>query len=103
MNFQVLDLPYRLKKPTKIHANEKLPSSIPKALQNQNWKNAMLSDYNVLLHNGTWELVPYQSHCKIVDSKWAFKIKYNSDGIVSRFKAILMAKRFHQTPRIDYF
>lgn len=39
---------------------------------------------------------------KIVGIKWVFRIKYNSDGSISRYKTRLVAKRFHQTHGIDY-
>ena len=38
----------------------------------------------------------------IVDNKWVFKVKYNSDGTVQQYKARLVAKGFHQQPRFDY-
>lgn len=63
----------------------------------------MLNEYNALLQNGTWELVPYHSHYKIMGLKSVFKVKYNLDGIVSRFKARLVAKGFYQTLGIYYF
>lgn len=34
--------------------------------------------------------------------KWVFKIKRDSDGSVSRYKARLVAEGFHQTTNIDY-
>ena len=34
--------------------------------------------------------------------KWAFKIKRNADGSISRFKACLVAKDFHQIAGFDF-
>ena len=40
---------------------------------------------------------------KFIMSKWVFKLKLNLDGSVQCDKARLVAKRFHQTPRVDFF
>jgi Reverse transcriptase (RNA-dependent DNA polymerase) len=39
---------------------------------------------------------------KPIGCKWVFKIKYNSDGIVERYKARLVVKNYTQTYGIDY-
>lgn len=58
-------------------------------------------EYNALLKNGTWTLVPHTSQ-NVVDCRWIFKIKHNPDGSVERYKARLVAKGFTQRPGIDY-
>ena len=35
--------------------------------------------------------------------KWIYRIKYNVDGFVDKFKARLVAQGFTQTTGIDYF
>jgi len=62
----------------------------------------MSDEFNALLHNGTWDLVPPSSSTNLVGCKWVFRIKRNSDGAVDRYKARLVAKGFHQQPSIDY-
>lgn len=48
------------------------PSPIPKtpkdALSNRNWKNAMIDEYNALIENKTWELVPRTPNMYIIRS-----------------------------------
>lgn len=34
--------------------------------------------------------------------KWVFRVKENPGGIVNKYKAVLVAKGFHQQPSIDY-
>lgn len=60
------------------------------------WKKAMQRDFQTLMSNKTWTLVPYQDQQNIVGSKWFFKIKYKSNGSIERRKARLVAKRFQK-------
>jgi hypothetical protein len=40
----------------------------------------------------TWELVPLPEGKKIIGCKWVYKVKHNSDGSISKYKARLIAK-----------
>ena len=62
----------------------------------------MLEEYNALIHQGTWSLVPLPPHKNLVGCKWVFKIKKNFDGSMARHKARLVAKGFHQQEGLDY-
>ena len=62
----------------------------------------MKSEFDALLCNNTWELVPKPTEKNIVACKWLFRIKRNSDGSIDRYKARLVAKGFTQRPGIDY-
>ena len=78
------------------------PSCASQALHYPKWRAAMSDEFNALLRNGTWDLVPPSSSTNLVGCKWVFRIKRNSDGTVDRYKARLVAKGFHQRPGIDY-
>ncbi|KAH9783416.1 retrovirus-related pol polyprotein from transposon RE1 [Citrus sinensis] len=82
---------------------EQEPTTVSQALSDSKWKTAMQAEYNALMENQTWTLVPASQATKIVGCKWVFRIKYNADGSVFKYKARLVAKGFHQTPGIDYF
>ena len=59
------------------------PSNITEALSSEHsveWKEAMDAEYNSLMQNETWELVPPPVGKNIVGSRWVFKIKHNVDG-----------------------
>ena len=82
------------------------PTSIEEALSNAHatrWKAAADAEFKSLTDNGTLELVEPPSGKNIVGSKWVFKVKYKSDGIVDRFKVRLVAKGYSQKSGIDYF
>ncbi|KAH9723162.1 reverse transcriptase Ty1/copia-type domain-containing protein [Citrus sinensis] len=63
----------------------------------------MQAEFDALVKNETWVLVPASQATKVVGCKWVFRIKYNADGSISEYKARLGSNGFHQTPGIDYF
>ena len=72
------------------------------ALRDPNWRNAMSEEFNAVLRNGTYELVPPEPHQNVVGTRWIFTIKYNPDGSIDRYKARFVAKGFHQQHGFDY-
>ncbi|GJY89910.1 ribonuclease H-like domain-containing protein [Tanacetum coccineum] len=64
--------------------------------------DAMNQEMNALLRNGTWEIIDLPKSRKAIDSKWIYKIKFQSSGEIDRFKAILVAQGFGQKEGIDY-
>ncbi|GMP88706.1 hypothetical protein CsSME_00040591 [Camellia sinensis var. sinensis] len=72
------------------------------ALDDPNWKLAVMEEMNALRRSGTWEIVDLPKDKKTVGCKWVFTIKCNADGSVERYKARLVAKGFTQTYGIDY-
>lgn len=62
----------------------------------------MQDEFDALQRNNTWNLVPPTSSMNIVGSKWVFRVKYNLDGLVQKYKARLVAQGFCQTPGIDF-
>ena len=59
-------------------------------------------EFDALLKNQTWSLVPPSPNQNIVGCKWVFHIKRNVDGSIECYKARLVAKGFHQQPGVDY-
>ncbi|XP_071740896.1 uncharacterized protein [Rutidosis leptorrhynchoides] len=78
-----------------------IPTSYPLAFKDPNWQHAMTEEYNALIKNGTWTLVPRPSDTNIVLSMWLFKHKFNADGTLSRYKARLVANGRSQQVGID--
>jgi hypothetical protein len=78
------------------------PSNVRQAMQHSHWRQAISEEFNALIKNGTWTLVPPPKHQNIVDCKWLFRIKRNPDGTIARYKARLVAKGFTQCPGIDF-
>jgi hypothetical protein len=70
--------------------------------QADQWQDAMNREYNSLIENNTWTLVPLPRDRTVVQNKWVYKVKYKTDGAVDKFKARLVAKGFTQKAGIDY-
>jgi hypothetical protein len=71
------------------------PENLTDALKNTNWKKAMDIEYDALMNNETWHLVPPRQGRNVIDCKWVYKIKRKQD-------ARLVAKGFKQRYGIDY-
>jgi hypothetical protein len=81
------------------------PQNIEEALTCENskeWECAMREEYDSLMTNNTWTLVPLLAGRKPVSCKWVFKIKQGANGEVERYKAKLVARGFTQTYGVDY-
>ena len=62
----------------------------------------MRDEFNSLLKNETWELVPRPKNTNIVGCRWVYKAKRDSVGSLDKFKSRLVAKGFTQTEGVDY-
>jgi histone deacetylase 1/2 len=54
----------------------------------------MQEEYDSLMTNNTWTLVPLPASRKPVSCKWVFKIKQGANGEVEHYKARLVARGF---------
>nr|GFB25250.1 ribonuclease H-like domain-containing protein [Tanacetum cinerariifolium] len=61
----------------------------------------MLDNYNALIKNGTWILVPKPACVNMVRSIWLFKHKFHANGTLNRYKARLIANGSSQQQGID--
>ena len=98
-------------RPDECHVAESLtaeneePRCVEEALRGKHsdkWKQALEAEYNSLLDNETWELVPPPENSNIVGSKWVLKLKRDADGNIHRHKARLVAQGYSQTQGMDY-
>lgn len=85
-----------------VSADLQEPTSFTKAQKDPRWRMAMADEYQALISNRTWDLVPPPASHHVVGSKWVYKIKQKADGSIDRYKARLVARGFTQQAGIDY-
>ncbi len=88
-----------------VNAVREEPTTFNEAINGDNspqWKDAVKSEYESLMKNGTWQLVDLPPGRNLVGSKWIFKIKRNADDTINRYKARLVAQGFSQKEGSDY-
>lgn len=78
------------------------PSSVEEAAKQQVWKDAMDEEYQSILKNNVWDIVPRPKGKSVVSSKWLYKIKHATDGSIEKYKARFVARGFSQEEGIDY-
>ena len=61
------------------------------------WADAMTEEYQSIIKNDVWEIVPRTKSKDVVSSKWLFKIKHVADGSIEKYKTIswFFSKRRH--------
>ena len=66
------------------------------------WKDAMIEEYQSIMKNDVWDVVPRLEGKSIMTSKWIYKIKHAADGSIEKYKVIFVAHGFSQKEGIDY-
>ncbi|GJV98675.1 nucleotide-binding alpha-beta plait domain-containing protein [Tanacetum coccineum] len=78
------------------------PTSFTVANNSSRWRHAMKEEYDALMKNEMWSLVPRASNTNVVDGKWVYRLKRDKNGAITRYKARFVAKGFRQQPGIDF-
>jgi hypothetical protein len=89
-----------------VYLVEDTPTSISEAYASQDvdyWKEAVRSEIDTILANGTWEITDRPYGCKPVGCKWVFKKKLRPNGTIEKYKACLISKGYTQKEGEDFF
>ena len=70
------------------------PSTFEEASSRQVWKDSMMEEYNSIMKNDVWEVVPRPKGKSVVTSRWLYKLKDVANGIIENYKACFMALGF---------
>jgi hypothetical protein len=81
---------------------ESEPSNFEEATSRQVWRDAMMEEYNSIMKNDVWEVVPRPEGKSVVTSKWLYKLKHVADGNIEKYKACFVARGFSQVEGVDY-
>jgi hypothetical protein len=79
------------------HIIDTKPSCHGEATRKQVWQDAMAEEYQSILKNNVWDIVPRPEGKSIVTSNWIYKIKHATDGSVKKYKATFVASRIRNT------
>ena len=78
------------------------PYSFQEAVQQPTWVDAMVEEYDSIVKNSAWQIVPRPVEKSVVGSRWIYKVNQVVDGSVEKYKAKFMARGFSQIEGIDY-
>jgi sugar/nucleoside kinase (ribokinase family) len=78
------------------------PLRVEEALEDVDWVMAMQEELNNFTRNEVLSLVerPKQN---VIGTKWVFRNKQDENGVVTKNKAILVAKGYTQVEGLDFF
>lgn len=71
-------------------------------IHGRRWRDAKYNKLDNLATHHTWEYEELPLGRKSIASKWVFKVKYNFDGTIERFKARLIAQGLSHVSGIDF-
>ena len=69
-------------------------STYEEVTENKEWKDAMIKEYQSIMNNDVWEIVPRSKKKSVVTSKWIYKIKHVAYGSIEKYKERFIARVF---------
>lgn len=87
---------------SKIYEPKTYNETVKDPIHGRQWREAIEEELQNLENHQTWVYDKLPPSRKAIGSKWVFKVKYNPDGSVARFKARLVAQVFLQVQGIDF-
>jgi hypothetical protein len=62
----------------------------------------MRDEFDAIIQNDTWSLVPFPAGVNVLIGKWIFRHKLHPDGALARYKARWVLHGFTQKEGMDY-
>jgi len=78
------------------------PFTFEEVVKEQVSKDVMAEEYESIMENDLWDVVPIPKGKSMVTSKCLFKIKHGVDGSIKKYKARFVAQGFSQKKGEDY-
>ena len=60
----------------------------------------MVEEYDSIVRNSVWDVVPRLENKSVVSYHWLYKLKQDTDGSVEKHKARFVSRGFSQVERI---
>ncbi len=67
------------------------PSFFKEVVEDPAWVDAMVEEYDSIVRNSAWEIVPRPEGKSVVGSRWIYKVKSAADESVEKYKARFVA------------
>ena len=81
---------------------DKEPTCFEEPTKQKEWVDAMVEEYQSIINNDVWEIVPRPKNKSVVSSKWIYKTKHSTNASIDKYKARFVARGFSQKEGIDY-
>ena len=65
-----------------IDITDKEPSNYEQATEKKEWKDGMMEEYQWIMKNDVWEIVPILEGQSVMTSKWIYNIKHAGYGSI---------------------
>ncbi|KAK1605995.1 hypothetical protein QYE76_029668 [Lolium multiflorum] len=78
-----------------------VPTTFRQEMQDPQWRAAMSDEYQAVVNNNTWSLVPRPPRANVITGKWIFHQKFHSDGTLVCNKARWVVRGYSQRSGID--
>jgi hypothetical protein len=78
------------------------PQTFAQVVDHQVWREAMVEEYDSIMHNDVWDVVLRPMVKSVVTTRWLYKTKIAADGSVDKHKAHFVARGFSQIEGLDY-
>ena len=78
------------------------PSIYTKVVEKKVWKYAMFEEYQLIMKNDVWDVVPRQEGKLVVTFKWIYNINHATYGSIEKYKARFVAHGFSYKEEIYY-
>jgi hypothetical protein len=75
---------------------EKEPTCFEATIQKKEWVDAMTEEYQSIINNDVWVIVPRPKNKDVVSSTWIYKIKHVVDESIEKHKASFVYRGFSQ-------
>ena len=72
------------------------PTSASLALTIPHWKKTMEAEYQALVNNHTWDLVPNSDGLRVIKCKWVFRTKLKANGSLDKYKLGWLLRGFNK-------
>lgn len=77
------------------------PTSYEESINKKVWLDAMVEEYNSIMKNEVWDVMPRLKKKYVVISKWIYNIKHMTDRSIKKYKARFVAYAFSQKEEVD--